>query len=216
MRDYSRGFRHVKESLDGSKSLSGSSDGYRITTAEILYWMPDHRHVLQSFVWQNPISRRAFSPDALPSISGNATSTASCITSASPTLPCQAGLSSVSRQASIRAALSVAPRHIPPRSAPSARPPTGSPKHPRPECPGAPDVLPALGVWLVALGGIDVLAMSMLPRHRQVGGIEPAASIEGRSMLVSSPEGASAARRRAGFSPAWTCRRPLPGSREWR
>ena len=26
---------------------------YRITTAEILYWMPDHRHVLQSFVWQN-------------------------------------------------------------------------------------------------------------------------------------------------------------------
>jgi uncharacterized protein Usg len=26
---------------------------YRITTAEILYWMPDHKHVLQSFVWQN-------------------------------------------------------------------------------------------------------------------------------------------------------------------
>lgn len=26
---------------------------YRVTTAEILYWMPDHRHVLQSFVWQN-------------------------------------------------------------------------------------------------------------------------------------------------------------------
>ncbi|HEX9559210.1 MAG TPA: hypothetical protein VF991_22150 [Reyranella sp.] len=26
---------------------------YRITTAEILYWMPDHTHVLQSFVWQN-------------------------------------------------------------------------------------------------------------------------------------------------------------------
>ncbi len=26
---------------------------YRITTAEILYWMPDHNHVLQSFVWQN-------------------------------------------------------------------------------------------------------------------------------------------------------------------
>jgi uncharacterized protein Usg len=26
---------------------------YRITTAEILYWMPDHRHVLQSFVWQS-------------------------------------------------------------------------------------------------------------------------------------------------------------------
>lgn len=26
---------------------------YRITTAEILYWMPDHKHVLQSFLWQN-------------------------------------------------------------------------------------------------------------------------------------------------------------------
>ncbi len=26
---------------------------YRITTAEILYWMPDHRHLLQSYVWQN-------------------------------------------------------------------------------------------------------------------------------------------------------------------
>jgi uncharacterized protein Usg len=26
---------------------------YRITTAEILYWMPDHRHLLQSYIWQN-------------------------------------------------------------------------------------------------------------------------------------------------------------------
>jgi uncharacterized protein Usg len=26
---------------------------YRVTTAEILYWMPDHRHVLQSYIWQN-------------------------------------------------------------------------------------------------------------------------------------------------------------------
>ena len=25
---------------------------YRITTAEILYWMPDHKHLLQSYVWQ--------------------------------------------------------------------------------------------------------------------------------------------------------------------
>lgn len=25
---------------------------YRITTAEILYWMPDHRHVLNTFVLQ--------------------------------------------------------------------------------------------------------------------------------------------------------------------
>ncbi|MBY0473412.1 usg protein [Patescibacteria group bacterium] len=26
---------------------------YRITTAEILYWMPDHKHILQSFLWQD-------------------------------------------------------------------------------------------------------------------------------------------------------------------
>ena len=27
-------------------------DGYRLTTAEILYHMPDHPSLLQSFVWQ--------------------------------------------------------------------------------------------------------------------------------------------------------------------
>lgn len=28
-------------------------DGYGLTTATILYRMPDHRHVLQSYVWQD-------------------------------------------------------------------------------------------------------------------------------------------------------------------
>jgi uncharacterized protein Usg len=27
--------------------------GYRLTTAEIVYHLPDHPHVLQSFVWQH-------------------------------------------------------------------------------------------------------------------------------------------------------------------
>lgn len=27
-------------------------DGFRLTTAEILYHMPDHPHLLQTFVWQ--------------------------------------------------------------------------------------------------------------------------------------------------------------------
>ena len=27
--------------------------GYRLTTAEILYHLPDHPNVLQSFIWQN-------------------------------------------------------------------------------------------------------------------------------------------------------------------
>lgn len=33
-------------------SLSRQLEGYRLTTAEILYHMPDHPGVLQSFVWQ--------------------------------------------------------------------------------------------------------------------------------------------------------------------
>lgn len=32
--------------------LSKQLQGYRLTTAEILYHMPDHPGVLQSFVWQ--------------------------------------------------------------------------------------------------------------------------------------------------------------------
>lgn len=35
------------------RSFVAQLQDYRITTAEILYWMPDHRHVLQSFLWQN-------------------------------------------------------------------------------------------------------------------------------------------------------------------
>lgn len=33
-------------------SLSRQLQGYRLTTAEILYHLPDHPGVLQSFVWQ--------------------------------------------------------------------------------------------------------------------------------------------------------------------
>ena len=35
------------------RSFVAQLDNYRITTAEILYWMPDHTHVLQTFVWQD-------------------------------------------------------------------------------------------------------------------------------------------------------------------
>ena len=35
------------------RSFVAQLKNYRNTTAEILYWMPDHKHVLQSFVWQN-------------------------------------------------------------------------------------------------------------------------------------------------------------------
>ena len=34
-------------------NLSVQLDSYRLTTAEILYHMPDHPGLLQSFVWQD-------------------------------------------------------------------------------------------------------------------------------------------------------------------
>nr|WP_172637333.1 usg protein [Acidiphilium multivorum] len=34
-------------------TLSRQLEGYRLTTAEILYHLPDHPGVLQSFVWQD-------------------------------------------------------------------------------------------------------------------------------------------------------------------
>lgn len=37
----------------GGGDLHRQLRGYRLTTAEILYHMPDHPGLLQSFVWQN-------------------------------------------------------------------------------------------------------------------------------------------------------------------
>ncbi len=34
------------------KAIEMQLKSYRLSTAEILYWMPDHPSVLQSFVWQ--------------------------------------------------------------------------------------------------------------------------------------------------------------------
>lgn len=34
------------------KTIELQLQGYRLSTAEILFWMPDHPSVLQSFVWQ--------------------------------------------------------------------------------------------------------------------------------------------------------------------
>ncbi|MEM7423993.1 MAG: usg protein [Pseudomonadota bacterium] len=35
------------------KDFRQQLDGYSLTTAEITYRMPDARHILQTFVWQN-------------------------------------------------------------------------------------------------------------------------------------------------------------------
>jgi uncharacterized protein Usg len=34
------------------RSLQKQLEGYRLTTAEILYRLPDHPHLVQSFIWQ--------------------------------------------------------------------------------------------------------------------------------------------------------------------
>jgi uncharacterized protein Usg len=33
--------------------LKGQLSNYRLTTARILYYMPDHAHLLQEFIWQD-------------------------------------------------------------------------------------------------------------------------------------------------------------------
>jgi uncharacterized protein Usg len=35
------------------KTIQRQLEGYRLTTAEILYHLPDHPSLLQTFVWQN-------------------------------------------------------------------------------------------------------------------------------------------------------------------
>ena len=35
-----------------SRSLERQLEGYRLTTAEILYHLPDHPHLLQAYIWQ--------------------------------------------------------------------------------------------------------------------------------------------------------------------
>ena len=39
--------------MQTSTSIERQLDGYRLTTAEILYHLPDHPGVLQAYVWQD-------------------------------------------------------------------------------------------------------------------------------------------------------------------
>ncbi len=39
--------------MQTATGLQRQLDGYRLTTAEILYHLPDHPAVLQSYVWQD-------------------------------------------------------------------------------------------------------------------------------------------------------------------
>jgi uncharacterized protein Usg len=38
--------------MTGTASMQRQLEGYRLTTAEILYHLPDHPAVLQSYIWQ--------------------------------------------------------------------------------------------------------------------------------------------------------------------
>ncbi|WP_337185169.1 usg protein [Phenylobacterium sp.] len=39
--------------MKASSQFRRQLEGYGLTTAEILYWMPDHPSLLQSYVWQD-------------------------------------------------------------------------------------------------------------------------------------------------------------------
>ena len=39
--------------MTSDRSFTMQLSGYSLTTAEILYHMPDHRNLLQSYVWQD-------------------------------------------------------------------------------------------------------------------------------------------------------------------
>jgi uncharacterized protein Usg len=40
-------------SLENRRDIKLLMKGFRLTTAEIIYHMPDHPHLLQEFIWQN-------------------------------------------------------------------------------------------------------------------------------------------------------------------
>lgn len=42
-----------RENSPNDSSLQRQLDGYRLTTAEIIYHLPDHPQLLQEFIWQN-------------------------------------------------------------------------------------------------------------------------------------------------------------------
>lgn len=45
--------RRMETPMPTASSLQRQLQGYRLTTAEILYHLPDHPAVLQSFIWQD-------------------------------------------------------------------------------------------------------------------------------------------------------------------
>ena len=57
--------------------------GYRLTTAEIIYRLPDHPALLQSFIWQKFDLAPDYPEPASSSNSGRRISRASCIRSTS-------------------------------------------------------------------------------------------------------------------------------------
>ena len=53
------------------RDMQAQLKGWSLTTAEIMYRMPDYRDLLQTFIWQNYDSRAAVSaPHRLPELLG--------------------------------------------------------------------------------------------------------------------------------------------------
>lgn len=43
----------MDRNINSDLSVQLQLDGYRLTTVEILYYMPDHPHLLQMYIWQD-------------------------------------------------------------------------------------------------------------------------------------------------------------------
>ena len=64
-------------------TLKKQLDGYRLTTAEITYYLPDRPILLQTYLWQEYDLAPRFPVCMNSSLSGKRTRTAPCIRSAS-------------------------------------------------------------------------------------------------------------------------------------
>ena len=74
--------------MSTEKLIPRQLDGYRLTTAEILYHLPDHPSVLQSLSGRISILLRVFPCCAVPRFLGAASWRASSIPCASPRSMC--------------------------------------------------------------------------------------------------------------------------------
>ncbi len=71
-----------QEVTHGDRAFERQLRGWNLTTAEIMYRMPDYRDILQTFICRTTTSLRDFPASSSSSISGRRTSTGRSLRSA--------------------------------------------------------------------------------------------------------------------------------------